>query len=325
MYFCIIGLLSFNGGIAGLLFSFVSERFSMPNSSDINVNSFGIGTHHPIGFMRNRKRCGDYLFLHFLTPYRIHLRERVHVRSAGECLIFTPNSRQHYGSDGITAFGNDWMHISGSGVQPLLKRMELPLNTPMVPGSSAFVPKLLREIGLEISERRPNWEFGVDVRVRNFFLELSRAVNGDEKNRLAPKNEEMHERLNRLRLDIQARCAEKWDLERMLAQVHMSRSKFTIFYRKIFNISPIDDVINMRLTLAKQYLETTEFSVTHIAEVCGFSDVYYFCRLFKAKNGISPGKYRSDTPASTTAVTGQIWKDGKKLSHQRRYSVLKND
>ena len=270
--------------------------------------------------MRNRKKYTGFLFLHFLTPYRIHFGERVVFREAGECLIYTPNTPQHYGSDGLTAFGNDWMHLSGSGVLPLLKNLELPLNTPMSPSSSAFVPKFIQAIGMEISEHRINWEMGVELKAREFFLELCRAVNNDDKGRLAPKNEEMHARLNRFRLDMQARCAENWSLGRMLEQVHMSRSKFALYYRKLFHASPLDDLIAMRIDLAKVYLETTELSVTHIAETCGFSDVYYFCKIFKKRVGLPPGKYRVAPQISTPTAISQIWKDGKPLRYQKRYA-----
>jgi AraC family transcriptional regulator of arabinose operon len=288
----------------------------------INVNSFGIGTHHPPGFMRNRKSGGDYLFLHFLTPYRIHLKERVLVREAGECIIFSPNMRQLYGSDGIAAFGNDWMHISGSGVQPYLKQINLPLNALLIPDSSVFVPKHLKEISQEISAHRDMWELGVELRVKSFLLELSRMVNGGGELRLVPKTEEMHELLNRLRLEVQARCTEKWDIERMLEQVHMSRSKFVTLYRKVFGASPVNDLIAMRLELARHYLRTTDWSVTKIAETCGFSDVYYFCRQFGAKTGTPPGKFRKIgvSPAVTDA-DAHIWKNGKGgARHSRRYN-----
>ncbi len=292
----------------------------MPTSSAIHVNSFGVGTHHPTGFMRNRKKYTGFLFLHFLTPHRIHFGERVVFREAGECFIYTPNTPQHYGSNGLIAFGNDWMHLSGSGVLPLLKNLELPLNTPMNLGSSAFVPKHLQAIGLEISEHRLHWEMGVELKVRDFFLELCRAVNNDDKGRLAPRNEEMHERLNRLRLEMQARCAEKWSLERMLEQVHMSRSKFALYYRRLFKVSPLDDLIAMRIQLAKEYLETTDFSVTHIADTCGFSDVYYFCKIFKKRIGLPPGQYRKNPISTAPTVMSQIWKDGKPVRHQKRYA-----
>lgn len=297
----------------------------MRTACEINVNSFGIGTHHPPGFMRNRKGCGDHLFLHFLTPYRIHLNNRVLFREAGECIVFSPTAHQIYGSDGLTAFGNDWMHFSGAGVPAFLKYLEIPVNAVLRPGSSAFVPKLLQEISLEIAGHRVNWEFGVELHAKTLLFELSRAINDVEFKRLAPRNEELHEKLNRLRLDMQARCTEHWGLGRMLEQIHMSRSKFITLYRRIFNASPISDLIAMRLNLAKHYLSTTEMTVTEIAEACGFGDVYYFCRQFKARIGVSAVAYRKNgvEPRKNDPELVKLWKKGKSLKHrQRKYEKM---
>lgn len=258
----------------------------------IRINGIGVGTHHPKGYVHVRKGCGDFLFLHFITPYRIHLGDSVHFREAGDCIIFSPNTRQHYGSDGLLPYGNDWLHISGPSVKPLLKHLSLPVDTLFSPQSSTFIHKELGVIGQELAQGRPNWELAVDLRVRTLLLELSRAIHESANPRLPRRSEEMHDRLNRLRLDMQARCAEKWDLPRMLNAVHMSRSKFIHFYSGLFGAPPIRDLINMRLELAKNYLESSDMSVGQIADACGFNDIYYFCRQFKLKNGISPGAYR---------------------------------
>lgn len=291
---------------------------------EIKINSFGIGTHHPPGFMRNRKGCGDYLFLHFITPYRIHLKERVFFREAGECIVFSPTAHQIYGSDGMAAFGNDWMHFSGVGVPAFLKYLEIPVNTVLRPNASSFVPKLLKAISLEVSEHRANWEFGAELHAKTLLFELSRAVNDVELRRLAPRNEELHEKLNRLRLDMQARCTEKWGLERMLEQIHMSRSKFIALYRRIFHTSPVNDLIEMRLNLSKHYLLTAEMTVTEIAETCGFGDVYYFCRQFKRRVGVSAVAFRKNGVKSQQDDPKliKLWKNGKSLQHrQRKYET----
>lgn len=294
----------------------------MRRNHEISINSFGIGTHHPPGFMRNRKGCGDFLFLHFLTPYRIHVEERVHFREAGECIIFSPTAHQMYGSDGMAAFGNDWMHFSGAGVPAFLEYLEIPVNAVLRPASTAFVPKLLKAISQEIADHRANWEFGAELHAKTLLFELSRSINDVEFKRLAPRNEELHEKLNRLRLEMQARCTERWGIDRMVRQVHMSRSKFITLYRRLFSVSPINDLIGMRLNLAKQYLAATEMTVTEIAEMCGFGDVYYFCRQFRKKIGVPAGSFRKNglEPNANEPDPDlvKLWKKGKSLKHRQR-------
>ena len=45
---------------------------------------------------------------------------------------------------------------------------------------------------------------------------------------------------------------------------------------------------------ARSLLDASSLSVTEIAEQCGFSDLYYFSKVFKEHLGVSPRKYRSE-------------------------------
>lgn len=70
-----------------------------------------------------------------------------------------------------------------------------------------------------------------------------------------------------------------------------------IYFRKLFvrkfGISPKQYILDIRLKKAKQLLENHAMTVTQIAEQCGFTSVYHFCRFFKQNTGTTPGKFRS--------------------------------
>lgn len=48
----------------------------------------------------------------------------------------------------------------------------------------------------------------------------------------------------------------------------------------------------LRIRRAKQLLKETDRSVTEIAQLTGFSDVFYFSKVFCAEQGCSPSEYR---------------------------------
>lgn len=70
-----------------------------------------------------------------------------------------------------------------------------------------------------------------------------------------------------------------------------------IYFRRLFKeysgISPMEYIINSKISRAKQYLKHENISIGNIAELCGFESVAYFSRLFKKKTGMSPLKYRN--------------------------------
>lgn len=57
-------------------------------------------------------------------------------------------------------------------------------------------------------------------------------------------------------------------------------------------MSPIDYVIHFRLKQAAHLLDTTENSISSIAQNTGFNNVGYFCRKFKDVYKLTPSQYR---------------------------------
>lgn len=62
-------------------------------------------------------------------------------------------------------------------------------------------------------------------------------------------------------------------------------------FKKLYGTTPIEYLVSMRIAYAKRLLENGS-SVTEAAEMCGFSDLYYFSKAFKVKEGISPSEYK---------------------------------
>jgi len=65
-------------------------------------------------------------------------------------------------------------------------------------------------------------------------------------------------------------------------------------FKSEMNITPLEYLTQLRIEQAKNHLSNSDvYSVGEIAEMCGFSDQYYFSRLFKKIVGLSPREYRN--------------------------------
>lgn len=68
-----------------------------------------------------------------------------------------------------------------------------------------------------------------------------------------------------------------------------------VYLRKLFlnkyGITPHQYLLAYRLDRAKQFLVEGYLSVTEIAELCGFSNLYHFSRTFKSRIGDTPTEY----------------------------------
>ena len=74
-----------------------------------------------------------------------------------------------------------------------------------------------------------------------------------------------------------------------ISEVYL-RKQFQTHYR----VTPKQYILDVRIRKAKQLLIDTPFTVTAIAEECGFSSVYHFCRSFRQRTGKTPTQYAAE-------------------------------
>jgi len=84
------------------------------------------------------------------------------------------------------------------------------------------------------------------------------------------------------------------EIEQLLTEIPMSYSKFRLAFKKATGLSPNQYYLNIRLNKAKELLNSTSLNINEIAYHTGFDSIFYFSKLFKRKNGISPKDYRNE-------------------------------
>ena len=72
---------------------------------------------------------------------------------------------------------------------------------------------------------------------------------------------------------------------------HISESYLRKLFIQHYSTTPKQYILDLRIQKAKLLLTDFPVSVTDIAEKCGFSSVYHFCKAFKARTGVSPTQY----------------------------------
>lgn len=87
-------------------------------------------------------------------------------------------------------------------------------------------------------------------------------------------------------------CWRNTEIKDLAAQVNLSPERFAVLYRKFFNAPPLAEIIGARILKAKRLLLGSSMGVKETAEACGWSNIFYFSRLFKQKTGLSPSQYR---------------------------------
>jgi len=82
-----------------------------------------------------------------------------------------------------------------------------------------------------------------------------------------------------------------FDINEALDKTHLNKDYFRRLFVKHTGKTPLQFLTSKRITFAKQLLSTqkqTDMQICEIAWRCGFSNCYYFSRVFKKETGMSP-------------------------------------
>ena len=98
--------------------------------------------------------------------------------------------------------------------------------------------------------------------------------------------------LERIQDYIQQNVSSNITPPQLAAMCNISKSYLHRLFMKHLNTTPVHYINQTRITIAKNLLATTDYSIQKIAHSIGFNDAAYFTRVFKKLAGITPSKFR---------------------------------
>ena len=221
--------------------------------------------------------AGDALYISSGT---IH-----HVEGSAGCmvenLIFSPSY-----------LGSRMSPVLQKYVEPVLHRGPSVLSLRQNDGTSAPIIACLKEVLRIWAQKQPLWELSILSDVlelwKAFYLQVAPCFS------LSPNKQ--HE-LTRIRLQtmmayIAQHYAELIPLEQIADVAHISSSEALRCFQAGLQTTPVQYLIDYRLSTAQHRLLASSDSVTRIAADCGFHATGYFCRMFRKKYGMTPVEFR---------------------------------
>ena len=250
----------------------------------------GLGVHwvRKLGFTVDRPHGLDqYLLLRFYTPMLVRTAAGLVHGESGDCLLYEPTFPQWFTGRG-GGYTDDWVHITGPAMPELVGRYRVPVNRLFRPEEVEFFPRILRAIERELYRRELFWQHSVQMLVETLLLRLGRLANEQEHLDFTAAELARAEVLRSVRMQVHERLEERWTVASMAQVAHLSPSRFAVLYKKLFGLSPIDDLVETRLARARILLTNAAMSVGEAAAQTGFGSLSYFSRLFHRRVDCAP-------------------------------------
>lgn len=91
---------------------------------------------------------------------------------------------------------------------------------------------------------------------------------------------------------IHRNYADPISVAKISAQFGLERRRFAYLFERHTGLSPISYLTECRIRRSKELLQTCGCPISQVAECVGYTDSFYFRRLFKRQTGLSPTEFR---------------------------------
>ena len=203
-------------------------------------------------------------------------------------MLFRPGEPQIYNLYAADKPETYWVHFTGSDVDILLDYYGMPKDENVFfTGTSPDYQWLFKQMIQELQLCRINYEDLLNMNLRHIFLMINRFLkegtefDSDALNEVERATHYFNENYN-LNISVKEYASKR----------HMSDCWFNRTFKQVTKVTPMQYIIQLRITNAINLLENTSYTVKQVANAIGYDDSYYFSRLFKKVTGYAPTDYR---------------------------------
>lgn len=199
----------------------------------------------------------------------------------GDCFLLRPQGRYiatHDSDNPLTV-----IHVHFDFHQPS-ENKRFPFHRKL--SSLGFIRDLLTRSVLSFQERNRNESaFWLTAALREIQQQ-------DQRSQSVAHLQGRMEKIEQICQNIRNNPEANHRLTDLAGSVGVSTDHFTRLFKQTKDLTPRDFILRTRIESAQSLLQVSSYSVTRIAELLGYTDVYYFSKQFTAKVGVSPTAYR---------------------------------
>ncbi|MBO5247745.1 MAG: helix-turn-helix transcriptional regulator [Clostridia bacterium] len=155
-----------------------------------------------------------------------------------------------------------------------------------IPKNPEYFERKFTDIYNAWSKKQPGYQHECKAIFYRILLEIERQWN---ERRLTTANDKLAEAVEYIHDHFTDRDLTVDALARHLG---MSDTYFRKLFTSSFSVTPLKYINQLRMTYAKELLESKYYTVEEISEKCGFNNINYFSLFVKKQTGYPPSVYR---------------------------------
>lgn len=141
----------------------------------------------------------------------------------------------------------------------------------------------------EITEKNPHFEKICQNLLEILIIKLIRQTNYAF---VVAPTREINRECIKLKRYIEANHSQNITLDTLSELSHWNKYYLVHVFTKHCGCSPIQYLCQIRLQISKELLTTSNFSITEVAQLSGFSSQSYFAQCFRKAYGMTASAYR---------------------------------
>lgn len=250
-----------------------------------DIKFVGCGYVEPSNFILDVPVGADYLFILTHTPAFFWVEGVVKEYPAHSAVLFQTGQKVYYRASGEN-FTNDYVRFAST--ETYVTSNTLPYGVPFPMKDPYYCSYLVQMLFTEVylnNDSNNCSEITIEYLMMILFNKMMESYSSIN---TLPKQHELFE----LRKLINSKPNNKWSVDVMAELLHISPGYLQYIYKNTFGITCMQEVINARIRMAKEFLVHANHSLAGVADLCGYNNVEHFCRQFKQIAGCTPGEYR---------------------------------
>ena len=146
---------------------------------------------------------------------------------------------------------------------------------------------------IHLSSQEPKYyEIRVRTQLEEFWCNLLDKINTVQ---LKPSShKEDSARIKKMLNYIHIHYTERLSLDKIASAASVGTRECNRCFQRSIRQSPMDYVNFYRIQIALELLTSTNHTITEISELCGFSSLSYFGKVFRQHIGVTPIQYRNN-------------------------------